>query len=137
DNRQQLADPKLIQQAALHLHHVADGDRWEVAAVRLVGGGIEAARAGGATATAQQIGADDEIAVSIDRLARPHRNVPPAGVILLVVPGYVRITADGVADQDGVTARSVELAIGLVSDGHAGKLAAEFEGQRLVEFDGL
>ena len=127
DDRQQLADAKLIQQPPLHFHHVADGDGGEVAAVGLAGGGVEAAGAGGAAAAAQQIGADDKVAVGVNRLARAHRDVPPAGIVLLVVLGHVRIAADGMADQDGVVARGVELAVGLVSDRDAGKLAAEFQ----------
>ena len=121
DDRQQLADAQRVQQPALHLHHVADGDGGKIAAVGLAGGGVDAAGAGGAAATAQQIGADDEEAVGVDRLARADHDVPPAGIVLLVVPGDVRIPAEGVADQDGVVARGVELAVGLVGDGDAGQ----------------
>ena len=119
--------PKLVQQPALHLDHVADGDGREVAAVGLAGGGVDAAGAGGAAAAAQQVGADDEVAVGVNRLARADHDVPPAGIVLLVVLGDVRVAADGVADQDGVVARGVELAVGLVGDGDAGELAAQLQ----------
>ena len=55
---------------------------------------------------------------------------------MLVVPGHMRIPADGMADQDSVVARGIQLAVGLVSNRDTGKLAAEFQGQWLVERDG-
>ena len=48
DHRQQLADAQVIQQAALHLDHVADGNGREIAAVGFAGGRVDAAGAGGA-----------------------------------------------------------------------------------------
>ena len=67
----------------------------------------------------------------VNRLARADHDVPPARIVLLVVPGHVGIAADGVADEDGVVARGVELAVGLVGHGDAGKLAAQLQFQRL------
>ena len=119
--------PELVQQAALHLHHIANGDGREIAAVGLAGGGVDAAGAGGAAAAAQQIGADDEVAAGVNRLARADRDIPPAGVVLLVMLGNMGVSADGVADQDRVVLRGVEFAVSLVGDGDAVELAAEFQ----------
>ena len=51
-------------------------------------------------------------------LPGPTHNVPPAGIVVGIVPGDVRIARQGVADQHGVVARGVELAVGLVGHGH-------------------
>ena len=51
-------------------------------------------------------------------LPGPTSDVPPAGIVVGVVPGDVRIARQGMADQHGVVALRVELAVGLVGHGH-------------------
>ena len=63
----------------------ADADRVATA-------GVDRRRAGGAPASAEQVGADDEEAVGVDRPARPNQQVPPAGALgISVVAGGVRV----------------------------------------------
>ena len=129
-HRQQAVDSQMIEKPSLHVDHVADGDGGEIAAVRLAGRRMNAARTRGAAAAAEQIGADHEIAVGIDRLARSDNDIPPTGIIFFVVPGDVRIAANGVANEHGIVPRRVQLAIRLVSHCHARQLAPQFEFQR-------
>jgi hypothetical protein len=68
-----------------------------------------------------------------NRLAGANDNVPPAGIVFLIVPGDVRIAADGVANQDGIVARIVEPAVCLVGNCHAGQLVAQFQLQLVVK----
>ncbi len=134
---EQLLDPQVIQQSALHLHHVANGDGWEVAPVGLAGGRVEAAGTGGAAAAAQQIGADDKEAIGVNGLAGTDRDVPPAVIVLFIMRGHVRVAADGVADQHRVVVRGIQLAVGLVGHRDTSELPAEFQCYRLLELDAL
>ena len=84
-----------------------------------VGGGVERAGAGGARAAAEHVGADHEVAVGVDGLARPDHDIPPAGLLGAVLAdagGHVRVAGERVADQDGVGAALVERAERLVRD---------------------
>ena len=87
---------------------------------------------GRAAAAAQDVRADDEVAVGVDRLAGPDDDVPPAGIVVGVVPGDVRIAGEGVADQHGVVALRVEPAVGLVGHGHLGQPPAQLQLERLA-----
>ena len=66
--------------------------------------GIDAVGPGRAAAAAENVGTNDEVAIGVDRLARPDHDVPPAGIIVGVVLGDVRIARQGVADQHGIVA---------------------------------
>ncbi len=122
------------QQPVLHLNHVSNCNGREITAIGFAGGRINTPGAGGPTATAQQIGADDEEAASVNRLARPNRDVPPARIVLLVVLGDVGVAANGMADQNRVVARGIQLAISLVSHGDRGQMAAQLQLERLIQF---
>jgi len=65
----------------------------------------------------QRICAHHEIFVGVDRLARADDRVPVAGslVVGLVAAGGVRGAGEN-ADEHGVVAGGVELAVGLVAD---------------------
>ena len=86
---QQMVDAQLIQQTALDFDHVADSDGGEVAAIRFAGGGVETAGAGGAAAAAQQVGAEDEIAIGVYGLTRTDGDIPPPEIVLFIVPRNV------------------------------------------------
>ena len=134
DHRQQMPDPELIEQQLLDADHVGDGDDRKVQAVGPTGFGIHGARPGRSRAAAQEIGADHEVPVRIDALARPDHALPPAGflVVRVVVPGDVGIAAEGMADQDGVVPRLVQLPIGLIGDIDRTERLAAIQRQRLV-----
>ena len=91
-------DPQVVHQPLLHLDHVADGDDGKIAAIGPAGPGIGAVRARRAAAAAQDVGANDEVSPGVDRLARPHHQIPPAGIVLFIVPGYVGIARQGMAN---------------------------------------
>ncbi len=98
-------------------HHVADGDHGERHGVGAAGGGIDGRRAGGAAASAQHVGADDEVAVGVERLAGADHVVPPAGLAGFVADaGGVRVARESVQHQDGVGFGGVQFAISFVGD---------------------
>ena len=66
---EQLLDAEMVEQHRLRAHHVADGDDREVEPIGLAGRRIGRGRAGRAHAAADHVGADDEVAVGVDRLA--------------------------------------------------------------------
>src|SRR5262249_23763066 len=105
---QQPVNAEMIEQAGLDMHHVPDGYGWEVAAVRLARGRVGTARPRGTAATAQKIWANHEEAIRIHALARPDHRIPPAGIVLLVVASHMRITADGVTNENRIVSRCVE-----------------------------
>ena len=132
-DREQRLDAELVEQHRLGAHHVAHGDHRQVEAVDAVGRRVGRGRAGGAHAAADDVGADDEIAVGVDGAAGTDHQAPPAGLAgHRVDAGDVLVAGQCVADEDGVGALAVELAIGLVGDLQVGEVAAGIERERLV-----
>ena len=76
DHAEQLLDAEVIDQRHLRVDHVADGDDGKVDAPGLAGVGVDAGGAGRAHAAAEHVGADDEEAVGVDRLARARPSSP-------------------------------------------------------------
>jgi hypothetical protein len=70
----------MVDQQLLRLDHVADGDDREMQAVGLAGRRIDFLGADGAHAAAQEVRADDEILVGVERLAGTDDIVPPAAL---------------------------------------------------------
>ncbi len=96
-----------------------DGDRREIGAPRTALVVAQAARAGGAHAAAQHVGADDEVAVGVDWPAGPDHHVPPA--ILAgdrMGLGDILIAGQRMADQHGVGARRIQRAVGAIRHRH-------------------
>ena len=75
----------MIDQVFLEIDHVADGDHGEGKAIGLVGLGVDAAGAGGAHASAEGVGADDEVAVGVDGFFGSDHEVPPSGFFVVGV----------------------------------------------------
>lgn len=97
----------MVHQPPLHFDGVGDGYGGKVRRIPMTGERVDAVGAGSAPASAEDVGADDEVTVGIDEPARPHDDIPPSDGIRVVVPGYVRIAADGVADENGIVARFI------------------------------
>ena len=77
----------------------------EVATVGAAGRGVDRGRAGRALAAAEQVGADDEEPVGVDRLAGSDEVVPPAAPpVVGVLPRGVVVPRQRVADEDDVVA---------------------------------
>jgi hypothetical protein len=84
-------------------------------------------------ASADHVGADDEVPGRIERLARTDQPGPPAGLAVdRVNTGHVLVAGQGVADQDGVRAVGVQLAVGAVGDLEVFQLGAGVEPQGLM-----
>ena len=84
------------------------------------------------TAT-DHIGAQDEVAIGIDSLAWPHRQMPPPGLAgYWVGLGHVLVAGQRVAHQNHVRLVGVELAVGLISHGEGAELDAAVKVQRRI-----
>ena len=112
---EQLLDAERVEQHRLGAHHVAHGDEREVEPVGLAGRGIDLGRPARAHAAAEDIGADDEEAVGVDRLAgADHHGHQPGLPVTGLSPMTNWSPRQRVADQDRVRARRVERAVGHV-----------------------
>ncbi|MCY1540492.1 hypothetical protein D9M68_761370 [compost metagenome] len=125
DHRGPLRDAEDIRQARLAMDPVFHGHHREIRAKRLAGGGVEAGGSGRAVAAAQVVQADDEELAGVDGLAGADATVPPAGLAFVraVVAGRMMVAGQRVADQHGIAARGVQLAVGLVDQLVVGQAA--------------
>jgi hypothetical protein len=111
-------DPQRIEQHRLRADHVADGDKGEFQPIGFAGRGRDLGRSRRSHASADDIGADDEEAVGIDRLSGADHHVPPTGLA-----GHGLGTGDELihrqcmADEHGVRSLRVHTAIRNVGDG--------------------
>ena len=132
-DREHRVDAEMVEQHRLRPHHVAHGDDGKVEAPRHAGGGVGRGGAGRAHAAADDVGADDEIALGVDRPAGPDQGLPPArlaGHRMLV--DDVLVAGQRVADEHRIAARGVERAVGLISDLQRSKIDSGIEPQRIV-----
>ena len=118
----------------LGTNHVGDGNDGEVDAKGLTGGGVDRERTGGALAAADDVTAEDKVAVGVEGFAGADDVVPPAGFAVreAMDTGTVMIAREGVADEDGVVAGGIEAAVGLVANRESGDSATTVEVERLV-----
>ena len=133
-DREQRLDAEAVEEHRLRAHHVADGDHRQVEAIGLVGRRIGRGRTGRAHAAADDVGADDEVAVGVDRLAGADHHDPTSPACRS--PGgcwrqcWSPVSAWQI--EDGVGAVAVELAVGLVGDLQIVETVAGIEQERLV-----
>ena len=150
-------DPELIQERALGPHHVGDRDDRKVGPVGPARCRVRGRRSRRAAAASEQIRADDEEPVGVERLAGADHAVPPAqapaaaGVALVgaeAVPGALRgrrrreagrvgVAAQRVADQNDVVPRRRQRPVGLVGDADRMQLASTVERERLRKVEEL
>ena len=139
DHREKPLDSEMLDEFLLRPDHVADRHRREIEApefARFVL--VRAARPGRAHAAAEHIGADDEIAVGIDRLAGPHHGLPPAGLAgQRMRLGDILIAGQRMADQDRVGPVRVQPSVGAIGDLDLAQRDAAVEREPVVEPDGL
>ena len=110
-------DPQMVDQHGLRAHHVADRHHRQIEPIGPPGRRIERGRAGRAHAAADDIRRNDEIAVGVDRPARPDHGLPPARLAgdRMIIRDML-VAGQRVADEDGVRLIGVEHAIGLIGD---------------------
>src|SRR5262249_43835028 len=79
------------------------------------------------------VGADDEVLIGVERQARANHSVPPAGLARdrMRVEDML-VAGQRVADEDGIGAVRIELAIGLVGNLQRREIDAAIELERLV-----
>ena len=130
---EQRSDAEMIEQHRLRAHHVADGDDRKIQAPRRVGLRIGRRRTGRAHAGADDVRADHEIALGVDRAAGPDHRLPPTGFAGdRMNIGDVLVAGERVADQHRVGAVGIQCAVGLVGDLKRREVDAGVEPQRLV-----
>ena len=106
-------------------------------------GRINALRAGGAIATADDIGADDKKTAGVHRLARANHRIPPSGMglpplqprIVLglrIPPGDMGVSGERMTNQYRIVTRRRQLAVDLILDGQLRQRTAVFQCERLV-----
>ena len=118
-------DAEVVGQQKMGVDHVAYRDEGKCAVVRLPGRGIDAQRTGRSVMRADDVRADDEITLRVEKPALFDRMRPPVG--------YVRVGCQRVADPDRVV--PFERSERVVGDGQLGKLLSVFERERLVVFE--
>ena len=130
-----LSMPEVVDEQSLGLDHVGDGDHGERQPVGLAGARVDRRRAGAAAAAADDVRADDEVLVGVERLAGADGFVPPAGLRVArgVLPGDVRVAGQRVENQDRVALVRVELAVGFVGERDRPERRAALQLQLVLE----
>ena len=130
---EQRLDAEAIEQHCLGPHHVRYRDDRKIQSPHFAGGGIGRCGPGRAHAAADHIGANDEVAVGVQRAAGTDHGFPPAGLAgHRMDVGDVLIAGQRVADQNGVGTVGIELTIDLIGDLEWRQIDAAIELQRLV-----
>src|SRR5579862_2593019 len=123
----------MIEQHSLRAHHVAHGDDGKVEAPRHAGRRIGRSRAGRAHAATDDVRADDEITLGVDRQARADHGLPPAGLAgHRMGVEHVLVAGERVAHQHCIAALGIERAVSLVGDLQRAEIDAGIEPQRIV-----
>ena len=118
EHAEHLGDAEMVEQPRLRAHHVAHGDDGKIESVGPPGGRVDRARSGRAHAAADDVGAEHEIAVGVDRLAGADHGLPPAGLAGDGMDvGHVLVAGQRMADEHEIRLRGVECAVGLIGDG--------------------
>jgi len=110
NDRSPLLDANVIREKSLRSYDVADGNGRKVSAERSASFGLKIARTSASSATSQNIGANDKEAIRIDRTPWAYELFPPARIVGFVVPRCVRVSRNGMANQDCIRRIVVQLA---------------------------
>ena len=93
DHAAELIDAESLGKFSLGVHHVADRNHREGAAVGLAGARVDGGGACCAFTAAQNVAAHDKEFVCVDRFSGANQGVPPTGFLVVfgIVSGYVGI----------------------------------------------
>ncbi len=133
DNAKQRIDAEAVEQHRLRAHHVGNGHDRKIQPPWLAGGRVGRSRPGRAHAAADDVGADDEVTVDVERQPVADHVLPPSRLARHRMHVCdMLIERQRMADQNGIGALGVELAIGLVGDLERREIDAAVELQRLI-----
>ena len=117
DDTEDVTDLQLIQQHRMRAYHIADGDNREGEGIWFAGGVVDLLRPQTAHTAADDIGAEDVIAFSIDNLTVADDIIPPAGLAGDGVgAGDILIAGEGVADDDDVIFGGIQRAVCIIGN---------------------
>ena len=140
DDAEQALDAEMLDEAGLGADHVADRDRGELGSPGLTArrlARLEGLRPARSHAAAEDVRADNEVAVRVDGTPGAHDALPPPGAARDRVRSRdILIPGQGVADEDGVASAGIEAAVGLISDSELGKALAGLEQKSVREVYG-
>ena len=130
---QDVGDPEVSQKCTLYLDEIRDREERKLESVRRAGRGVDARWPRRSLTASQEVRADNEEAIGVDRFARADQRVPPARVRgIAVVAGRVGVTRQGMADHNDVVVACGSLAICLVRHLDGRKGLARVEHERVV-----
>src|SRR5262249_10520452 len=128
DDGVQPVDAEVVDDLGLGADDVEDGHDGEIAAVASAGGGGGRGWPGRAVAGAEDVDADDGVAGDVEGAAGAEQFDPPVA--------DAGGAGEGVADEDGVVASGVEVAVDGVAHGDRGQSSAGGENEGLVLGEG-
>src|SRR5829696_8796899 len=128
DHKPQPSYPQSVQKTLLRPDHVPDGHDGEAHRVRAPALGVGGGRPCAPVATSDHVRADDEVPPCVYTAPPTTHRAPPttATARRIRLIGGARIACQGVDDKNGVLARIVKLAPGLVGERDFWQRAAEF-----------
>ena len=134
DDAAELVNAEALCQFALGVHHVADSDHGEGAAVGLARAGVDGCGASGAFAATQNVTAHDKELVGIYRFAGANQGVPPTGFLVVfgIVAGNVGVCCKRRTHPDNIALVGVQRSVRFVTDFERRKGLATFELKTLV-----
>jgi hypothetical protein len=137
DDRQPPLDSQVLLQPTLDIHHVVNGDEWEMCSPGPTGGRVDGSGPGRSTTASEQIRTDNEQFVRVQEPTRPNQRIPPTGIIIRVVPRDMGVTRNRVADQHRIIAGSIELPKSFERNRDGGEQITVFQLQWFVECHAL
>ena len=108
----------------MRLYHVADRDKREIRSVGLARARIVAARTSAAIAGADDVGADDKVAIRIEQTTGTKNSAPPVR--------HIRIGCKSMAHPNHIVAFGIEGAVSMICNGQLRQNSSCFQRERLV-----
>ena len=113
-----------VQQAPLNFYHVAHGHHREVGAKGASGFWVHEVGSRRSSTASEYVGADYKETIGVDRLSRPDHDLPPPRFIVSIMPRDMGISAERMADQNGISSAGIERSVCLVTNRDVGESPA-------------